>query len=373
MASSVGAGWLDDLADAAARGAGSILEWAVSFWVHAPTQGVAGAGSVAAWLSGKLLWATAFAAFLGVLSAAGRIALSGARAAVELTAGLVRLAVVVAVGLPVIAAATVAGDGFSTWIMGQADPGGVGRGMFDFSAISGAFGPVVLLLVAGFGIVMGLLQILLMLVRSGMLIVLAGVLPTLAACAISPSGLHAYRRALNWTIAALLYKPLAAVIYAAAFKAMNPPAAADHLTGMETAQRQITGVLVLVLALWAMPALMRLITPAVAHLGGGGGGAPSGFASGGPLPTGAVRTPRTMMRPIGLAGTAGAAGAIGVLGAAGAVHRGARRHAHWAVENAAGPVEGHGAAPPPTGGAFARRRTSGPVRRPPSGPPARDV
>jgi hypothetical protein len=348
-ASSIGASWLDDLANGAARGAGSILEWAVTFWVHVPTQDVAGPGSVASWLSGKLLWPTCFAAVLGVLFAAGRIALSGARPAVDLAAGLVRLAVVVAVGLPVIAAATVGGDGFSTWIIGQADSGGVGHGFFDLSSVSGAFGPVVLLLVACVGIVIGLLQILLMLVRSGMLIILAAVLPTLAACAINPSGVHAYRRALNWTVAALLYKPLAAVIYADAFKGMSPPSAAEHMSATSAAQRQITGVLVLALALLAMPALMRLVTPAIAHLGGGSG-LPAGAIPGMRVPSGAVRAPRAAMRPASFAGAAAGGGAMAVVGAAGAAHRSASRYAHWAIESAAGPVEGNGGSAPPTGG-----------------------
>jgi nitrate reductase NapE component len=371
-ATSVAGNWLDDLANAAARGAGSILEWAVTFWVHVPTQDVAGPGSVASWLSGKLLWPTCFAAVLGVLFAAGRIALSGARPAVDLASGLVRLAVVTAVGLPVIAAATVGGDGFSTWIVGQADPGGVGHGFFDLSSVSGAFGPVVLLLVACVGIVIGLLQILLMLVRSGMLIILAAVLPTLAACAINPSGVHAYRRALNWTVAALLYKPLAAVIYAAAFKGMSPPSAAEHMSATSAAQRQITGVLVLALALLAMPAVMRLVTPAIAHLGGGSG-LPAGAIPGMRVPSGAVRAPRAAMRPTSFAGAAAGGGAMAVVGAAGAAHRSASRYAHWAIDAAAGPVEGHGGSAPPTGrpptGASGAGSRPGPKPgQPPRGP-----
>jgi hypothetical protein len=210
-----------------------------------------------------------------------------------------------------------------------------------------------------------------MLVRSGMLIILAAVLPTLAACAINPSGVHAYRRALNWTVAALLYKPLAAVIYAAAFKGMSPPSAAEHVSATGAAERQITGVLVLALALLAMPALMRLVTPAIAHLGGGSG-LPAGAIPGMRVPSGAVRAPRAAMRPASFAGAAAGGGAMAVVGAAGAAHRSASRYAHWAIDSAAGPVEGHGGSALPTGGrstgsAGTRPRTSPKAAGPPRG------
>ena len=38
---------------------------------------------------------------------------------------------------------------------------------------------------------------------------------------------------------------------------MSPPSTAEHVSATGAAQRQITGVLVLALALLAMPALMR--------------------------------------------------------------------------------------------------------------------
>jgi type IV secretion system protein TrbL len=318
VASAVAANWLDQLAEAMATGAGKVLAWTLSWWVHADSPAIDQPGSVSSWLQDRLLWLTLFAAVAGLLVGAARIALTGPRAAREVVEGLTRLLVVAAVGVPVIAACTVAGDEFSEWILSEVDATALGKGLFDVSGaqINAAYGPAVLVIVALLGLLTGLVQILLLLVRAAMLVILAGVLPTMAASSLTETGLQAYKRAIAWTVAFLLYKPLAAVIYAAALKGMSRPGA-DTSPG--PAETQIIGVLTLMLALVALPALMRVVAPVIGHVASGGG---ARMVAGGAVATGARPLARSFASPAGAgrvgAGRAAAAGA-GAGVAAGAV------------------------------------------------------
>jgi type IV secretion system protein TrbL len=309
VAGAVAANWLEQLAEAMATGAGKVLAWTLSWWVHADSPAIDQPGSVSSWLQGRLLWLTLFAAVAGLLVGAARIALTGPRAAREVAEGLTRLLVVAAVGVPVIAACTIAGDEFSEWILSQVDANALGQGLFDVSGaqINAAYGPAVLAIVALLGLLTGLVQILLLLVRAAMLVILAGVLPTMAASSLTETGLQAYKRAIAWTVAFLLYKPLAAVIYAAALKGMSRP---DADTAPGPAETQIIGVLTLMLALVALPALMRVVAPVIGHVASGGAGR---MVAGGAVATGARPLARSFASPAG-AGRVGA-GRAAVAGA----------------------------------------------------------
>jgi type IV secretion system protein TrbL len=302
VAGAVAANWLEQLAQAMANGAGKVLRWTLSWWVDMDSPAIDQPGSVSTWLADRLLWLTLFAAVVGLLVGAARIALTGPRAAREVVEGLTRLLVVAVVGVPVIAACTIAGDQFSEWILGQVDATALGEGLFDVSGgqINAAYGPAVLVIVALLGLLTGLVQILLLLVRAAMLVILAGVLPTMAASSFTETGLQAYKRAIAWTVAFLLYKPLAAIIYAAALKGMARPEG-DAAPG--PAETQIIGVLTLMLALVALPALMRVVAPAVGHVASGGAGR---MVAGSALASGARPLARSVASPAG-AGRIGAA------------------------------------------------------------------
>ena len=104
-------------------------------------------------------------------------------------------------------------------------------------------------------------QIMLMLVRGGMLVLLVGTLPLIAAFSNTEMGLQWFRKASAWLLAFALYKPAAAIIYAVAF----------DLAGQQGALSLLDGVMMLLLAILALPALMRFLVPATSALAGGGG------------------------------------------------------------------------------------------------------
>jgi hypothetical protein len=118
------------------------------------------------------------------------------------------------------------------------------------------------------------------------------------------------RRALAWTVAFVLYKPAAAVVYATAFRlagtrlhhdaaALNTPPVPTvpagggapvppSLTADQTSSGLVavlTGLMLMVLALVALPALLRFLTPLVHATAGTPG---RGAALAGALPTGAM-------------------------------------------------------------------------------------
>ena len=65
-----------------------------------------------------------------------------------------------------------------------------------------------------------------MVVRSGMLVILAGILPTTAAFTNTEMGRQWFQKAVGWTIAFILYKPAAAIVYSVAFLLMGSTRAA---------------------------------------------------------------------------------------------------------------------------------------------------
>ena len=132
-----------------------------------------------------------------------------------------------------------------------------------------------------------------MVLRGAMLVLLAGVLPITASFTNVPMGRQWFSKALAWTVAFVLYKPAAAIVYATAFR----------LTGVNAFQAAgsglfqiLAGLALMLVALVALPALMRFLVPAVAAIGGGTGGglllAGAGAVGAGEVATGAIRTSR---------------------------------------------------------------------------------
>jgi hypothetical protein len=112
-----------------------------------------------------------------------------------------------------------------------------------------------------------------------MIVLLAGVLPVAAAASNTASGKQWWSKSFAWLLAFTLYKPVAAIIYAVSFRM--------------TARDQdpttvVSGVFLMVLAVLALPALLRFLVPATAAMASGNAGAVAGAVVGGTLATGAV-------------------------------------------------------------------------------------
>ncbi|GAB3186151.1 hypothetical protein GCM10027060_26550 [Nesterenkonia halophila] len=150
------------------------------------------------------------------------------------------------------------------------------------------FAAILVIVLGLIAIGMSLLQMILMVARSGMLVLLAGVLPLTASFTNTEMGKNWFKKSVGWTIAFILYKPVAAIIYAAAFDLVGSGGAVFSASEDGTDfLGMMAGFMMMLLALFALPALLRFVSPAMAAMGGGAlGGAAAGAAMTA-LPTGA--------------------------------------------------------------------------------------
>ena len=351
--SSVAGDAITALAKAVLGALGHAVEWASTLWVGIGTPPVADAGGQAtgtvAFLQQNLLVFTTGLAVMCTLLGAGRIIYHEHKAAQLRDLGRY-LATYVLVSAAAAGAASVliggcdqmasflisrasAGSGFADHLsnlLGLATAGtshAVGDQTGFTVGLAGtvttAFIAIVLGIVAFLATV---IQIMLMLVRGGMLVLLVGTLPLVAAFSNTEMGMQWFRKASAWLIAFALYKPAAAVVYAVAF----------DLAGQQGALALLDGVMMLVLAILVLPALLRFVVPATSALAGAGGsGAMLAGAAGGAI---------AMRMPTGAASVASGAGerlrpvADGQrpLGCGGRRRRGSRRAARHERQRPAG-------------------------------------
>ena len=288
----------DSVVEAFAKGLADAIKIMMSFWVNVPTPQLSDTTGPVAALRGDLAWLTGAVALAAFLVAAGRLAVTRhSEAAVDISRSSISLLLATFLGVPVIAALTVFGDQLATWVLAKSATGDLGARLAQLSVASGTGGGL-LLLISILGILGSLVQILLMLARVAVLTLLAGSLPLFAAASSSKTGRASYHKALAWVLAFVLYKPAAALIYAASFYLVG-----DGKTVVEA----LSGLLLLLMAPIALPALLRLLTPAVgAALSAGTAGAGAAFGSA--VATGAVMVNRRSSSGAGAAGGFGGAG-----------------------------------------------------------------
>jgi len=336
------------LAKAVLGALGHAVEWASTLWVGIGTPPVAdGAGQATgtvAFLQQNLLVFTSGLAVLCTLLGAGRIVYHEHKAAQLRELGRYLITYVLVSAAAAGAASVLIGgsDQMASWFINQASAGSgfaghlatlLGLATAGTSYATGApagftVGLAGTVATAFIAIVLGIIaflatviQIMLMLVRGGMLVLLVGTLPLVAAFSNTEMGLQWFRKASAWLLAFALYKPAAAIVYAVAF----------DLAGQPGALALLDGVMMLVLAILALPALLRFVVPATSALAGAGGsGAMLAGAAGGAIamrmPTGAAALAATPASayghgqgsgPSGAALASGAAAAAGMNGGAG--------------------------------------------------------
>lgn len=291
------------------------------------------AGGAVLFVQSALWWYMGAAAVLSVVLGAARMAWEQrAEPGRDLVKSLLTLVVVAGAGVTVVGLATTAMDSFSVWLINGAlscdvrndqacfgtnvmallglatEQGATTNSMLTVSTL-GALLVIILGLVAGLA---SLIQIALMVARSGMLVILAGILPLSASFTSTPMGKAWFSKCLAWIAAFILYKPAAAVVYATAFQLAGTDVFGDDGSGLMTV---VTGLMLMILALFAMPALMRFVTPAVGALASGAGGGMAAAAAVTALPSGAAAVGR--LASGGGSATTGSASAPAVVGPSG--------------------------------------------------------
>lgn len=258
-----------------------------------PSMGSSNASNAVGYIQDSLWWYVAGFAILSIILAGLRMAWTQrVQPGKDLLQSLFTLIVVSSAGLVGITLAVAAADGFSIWILDGATNADFGKNITTMLGLTATslIGLIALLIVGSLATLFSYIQIILMVIRGAMLVLLAGIFPISASFTNTETGRSWFKKASGWLIAFILYKPAAAIVYAAAFKLTGSNIFQDDGSGLV---KILTGLALMVMALVALPALMRFVAPMVSQVGGGGGAglalAAAGGAAAGEIATGAIK------------------------------------------------------------------------------------
>ncbi|WP_158041143.1 hypothetical protein [Kocuria sp. CNJ-770] len=154
-------------------------------------------------------------------------------------------------------------------------------------------GNVILIIVGGVvAIIVNLIQLMLMVLRTGMLFLMAGILPLSAAFLNTETGKNFFQKVIAWTLAFAFYKPAAALIYGLAIKMSTTGVWEDGSSGLI---QFAAGLMMIVASVFALPVLIGFLSPVLGSMSssGGGGGALGIAAMGAAIPQGASHLARS--------------------------------------------------------------------------------
>jgi hypothetical protein len=284
-ASSVAGSAFESMVNALKEGVGKSVGLMMSFWMKVPIPSIADPNSAVTKLRDATLYLTVITAVVSIFFVAARAALAHRQAATEDAAqaakGLVHIVVASAVAVPAVILASQAADEYSAWLVSRAANGDVDAALSRLTGFTQIAGVGFTFILALLALVASVVQAFLIVIRDALLILLVGALPLAAASSITRSGQATFTKMTGWLLAFILFKPVAAMCYAAALWSV---------TDSSTEINQIAGIFLVILAVFTLPALMRLIVPQVERVGGASGTALLGAAAGstGAAPTGAV-------------------------------------------------------------------------------------
>lgn len=271
--------------------AGQVLKTLMTFWVHSDLPNLSSPGGVTFWVNAHLTWLVSAAAVFSVLVGAARVGFSRRPdAGYDTLRMLLRTCVTAGVAVPVVALLAAAGDAFANWILDAASVTNLAT--LNLTALA----PGVTLIGSLLIVLTSLFQMAIMVMRGAVVAILVGTLPLAAATTNTAVGKQWFSKLCGWTGAFLLVKPVAALIYAAGLQ----------LESQTSASGQLSGMFVLLVAVFALPVLIKLLVPAAAAVGGSGGGSMV-LAAAGAAATGAV-----VLSGVGAGAAAAGGGARGM-------------------------------------------------------------
>jgi type IV secretion system protein TrbL len=354
-----------NMAKAIADAVGQTVQTLGTFWVNVGTPALTAApgGSTASdpvlFLQNSLYFWTASLAVMTIERRGAPLR--------DLVRSLATLIVVSGAGVAAVGLLTVAADQFSAWIITNSTNGtSFNENITALLALSATspIGSIMIILLGLIAILASVMQIVLMIIRGGLLVILTGIFPTAAAFSNTEAGKGWFQKCTAWLIAFILYKPAAAIIYATAFQLSGSKIFGNVGDGKDFGSAllaTVTGLALMIIALFAMPALMRFVTPMVGAVAGGGGALAAGtvgaLASGaismgsagrgdGPSTSSTTTSSTSNQSPgsqgpsgtgsQGTAGTAGTSGTVGTTGTRGSGATGAQPGTGPAASSGAG-------------------------------------
>ncbi|MDO1481618.1 hypothetical protein HND73_23880 [Rhodococcus ruber] len=257
----------------------AVLKFALGWWITGTEMDGDTFQDTVATVNDYTFYLQVAALSLSLILLGGRLALARSGAirdtSEEGLKQLARAAVLAGGAATLIVLGTELSDRISAWFIGSAvgsDPSRLAEAMVSIYLYSGPAGVGLLFLIGLIGMLGGLMMAFLMLLRTGILVLMAAALPIAGAAGGTKVGSQAYEKMLAWTIAFLLVKPVgafvigvSAILFLEATPTITDPENGDGFMAL-------SGVITLCAAALVLPALMRLIVPNVGALGGGGSG-----------------------------------------------------------------------------------------------------
>jgi hypothetical protein len=247
----------------------AVLKAVGLLWVYIKTPDIA-ENTPALWVQEHTNFIMVFIASIAVIVGAVQMAISHrGEPAKEILRSLITLVVVTASATAFAGTLISAADGFSSWIIDQALAANnhsfakaLAETMTDPLKSPGEqFGFVLVILVGIMMVITSIIQLCLMIVRYGMLVLLVGVLPLTAAATNTEMGMMWFKRSLAWLAGFIIYKPVAALIYATALYLMSTPDTKGAPAGTPQTLKIIMGVTMMIVAVVALPAILRFVSP----------------------------------------------------------------------------------------------------------------
>ncbi|KZM74574.1 hypothetical protein [Nocardia terpenica] len=330
--------------DSLMNGLGQALILALTFWMKVPNERISDSGALFTKINDYTYQAQVLLLIVSVILSGARLAEARRGAALNEAAESFRMFARVVFSSWMLGAVVVAGtqaaDRFSAWVISDSTNGNaknIAELLVKTSKLQ-AFSPGLVLIIAIVGLLGALAQIVLAIVRQGLLVVAAGMLPLAAAGSGTSTGRQSYPKLISWIIAFMLWKPVAAIVYMIAFIAVGNTDNSTSTGGLpdaDQAQRMLVAIVLLCSVAFVLPALMRLVAPSVAMIGTGG----SGLGATGGVLLGAAALGAVGTKAVGVRGAA-------AVGAPGYVGRGGGRPPGGAGPRGGGPRGGGGGGGP---------------------------
>jgi type IV secretion system protein TrbL len=302
--------WLD--------AASGLIEFVGGWWLKAPAIS---ADSQAVFnIQESLWWYTGAMGILGILIALGRMVLSqDFKTLTSAAKPIVNIILVTGTYTAGITGLSKAGDELAKWIMDRAantDSKSEGLDALGAAIAITSSNPHGVVQMVGLLLIIGLIALVgsivlfgFMIFRDVTLLVMLAFMPSIAASTGSETGDQAFRKANGWLLSLLLFKPVAATIFALGVTLMKD---SSGLNGDDGAvMKALFGVVVIVLASLSLPALVKFVVPAAAA---GSSGFSGGDAIGGAV---TVAAGAAVVSGAGAAAGGGASAAKGASTAAG--------------------------------------------------------
>lgn len=266
-----------------------------TFWVDTPSINLGTAAGqpsdVVGFLWNSTGWFTGVFLVFAVLYGAGQMIWQRRGQPLwELVVALLKFTFASGAGLAACVLLLQTGDGYSKWVIEKSTPhGGFGDSLMLLLSIGVAnpsSGIIMFVIVIGvIAILVSFAQIGMLIVRGALALLLAGTLPLAYSATNTSWGRQWSQKHTAWLIAFIVYKPVASTIYAAAFRILDSFGKKDGDVGQQIVYFT-AGIVLMVAGLVALPAIMRLVTPAVGAASGAG--AMFAGAAGGAVASGAI-------------------------------------------------------------------------------------